>query len=652
MRPPACSRGDHLRRSAPVFLSDFDLHLIGEGRHLRLWEALGAHCEVLDGVPGVRFALWAPHALRVSAVGDFCDWDGSAWPLAQHGDSGVFEGFVPGVEPGALYKFEIETQRGEFLLKADPLARAAERPPATASRVVAPSHYAWGDAGWLAERRRRDPLREPFFVYEVHLGSWARAPGEPDRLLSYRELAPLLVEHAHRYGFTHVELMPVMEHPFAGSWGYQVTGYYAPTARHGSPDDLRFLVDTLHQAGIGVILDWVPAHFPRDDWALARFDGKPLYEHPDPRRGEHRDWGTLIFDYGRPQVRNFLLANALYWLQEFHADGLRVDAVASMLYLDYSRGPGEWEPNVHGGREHLEAIDFLRELNAAVAEECPGCVTIAEESTAFEGVTRPVDQGGLGFTFKWNMGWMHDTLAFLARDPIHRGHHLDQLTFAMLYEHSEHFLMPLSHDEVVHLKGSLLRKMHGDPWQRFANLRLLYAYQLTRPGKKLLFMGSELAPEEEWDHQRCLPWHLEEVPAHAGVGRCLAALGTLYRERPSLWRGDPDPAGTRWIDCQDRERTIVSYLREADEDRLVVVLNLTPVPRPGYRLGVPPAEGYRLVLNTDAEEFGGSGAPVGPLRLERSPAHGFAHSLVFDLPPLAAVVFEPLPPAAAAEESP
>jgi len=622
-------------------LGELDLHLIAEGSHRRLWEALGAHPLRIDGVDGVRFAVWAPNAAGVAVVGDFCGWDGRLLPMRSLGASGVFELFVPGVGPGALYKYEIRTAAGGLRLKADPLALACEVPPATASRIAV-SRYEWGDAEWMRARRGRDPAREPLSVYEVHLGSWARVPEEGDRPLGYREIAPRLARHAAGLGFTHVELLPVAEHPYPGSWGYQVTGYYAPSARYGDPDGLRFLVDTCHRAGLGVILDWVPAHFPRDDFALRRFDGTALYEHEDPRRGEHPDWGTLIFDYGRREVRNFLVANALYWLESFHVDGLRVDAVASMLYHDYSRRAGEWLPNRYGGRENLEAIEFLRELNASIARDHPGCFAAAEESTAWPGVTRPVGEGGLGFTFKWNMGWMHDTLRYFSRDPVHRRWHQDELTFAMLYEHSERFLMPLSHDEVVHGKGSLLSRMPGDEWQRFANLRLLLAYQWTRPGKKLVFMGTELAPPSEWSHERSLDWHLAEDPPRAGLARCLAELGRLYREESALWRGDPDPEGFRWIECQDRESCVVSYLRRDGERHAVVVLNLTPTPRPGYRIGVPAAGRYSLRLDTDATRFGGSGYASGEVaETEPVPWQGFEQSLALGLPPLAALVWTP-----------
>jgi 1,4-alpha-glucan branching enzyme len=620
-------------------IGELDLHLFGEGTHRRLWEMLGAH-PIGRGGPaaGVHFAVWAPRARRVSVVGDFCDWDGRRHPMRPLADSGVFELEVPGVSPGALYKYEIETPAGELRLKADPFAFRAQRPPDTASRVFASQHV-WDDADWLRARAARDPAREPLSVYEVHLGSWRRAPD--GGLLDYDALAGPLIEHVLRHGFTHLELLPITEHPFDGSWGYQVSGYFAPTARHGEPDGLRRFVDRCHAAGLGVLLDWVPAHFPRDDWALRRFDGEPLYEYADPRLGEHPDWGTLVFDFGRPQVRNFLIASALFWLREYHFDGLRVDAVASMLYRDYSRKPGEWLPNRHGGRENLEAVSFLQDLNRAVAEECPGCFTVAEESTAWPGVTAPADSGGLGFGFKWNLGWMHDTLGYFARDPIHRPYHQGELTFAMAYEYGERFLMPLSHDEVVHGKGSLLARMPGDAWQRAANLRCLLAYQFTRPGKQLLFMGTELAPEEEWDVAGSLPWQAAEEPDRAAVGRFVAALGRLYRAHACLWRGDPDPQGFRWIDCADAEQSVLVYRRLCEGSELVVALNLQPVPRPGYRIGIPGAGVWCERLCSDDVEFGGSGHPH-PTRIEAEPvaAHGESRSLRLLLPPLACLVLE------------
>jgi 1,4-alpha-glucan branching enzyme len=512
-------------------LGDMDLHLFNEGTHRRLWDCLGAHFETVEGVTGVAFTVWAPSARRVSVIGDFCYWDGRLLPMRQMGSSGIFELFVPGIGPGELYKYEIKTHEGALRVKTDPFAFAMEVPPSTASRVTT-STFQWNDESWMSRRADRDPTREPFAVYEVHLGSWARVPEEDNRPLTYREIAPRLVAHARRLGFTHLEFLPVAEHPFAGSWGYQVSGYYAPTARYGAPDDFRYLVDYCHQHDLGVILDWVPAHFPKDDFALRRFDGTALYEHEDPRLGEHPDWGTLIFNYGRREVRNFLVANALYWLEEFHIDALRVDAVASMLYLDYSREHGEWLPNRYGGRENLDAIDFLRQLNETVHQEIPGAFTIAEESTAWPGVTNAPAEGGLGFGFKWNMGWMHDTLEYMKKDAVHRKYHHDQLTFAMLYEHTERFVMPLSHDEVVHGKGSLLQKMPGDQWQKFANLRLLFTYQYTRPGKQLLFMGTELAPDREWHHDRSLDWHLADDPLRAGLLRFFEDLGGLYGETP------------------------------------------------------------------------------------------------------------------------
>jgi 1,4-alpha-glucan branching enzyme len=619
-------------------LGDTDLHLFNEGTHRRLWKHLGAHPRRIDGVNGTSFAVWAPNARRVSVVGDFCEWDGRLFPMRQMGSSGVFELFIPGVGPGVLYKYEILTQEGNLRLKADPFAFAAECPPGTASRVVA-STYEWGDATWMTAQPVFDPTRAPVAIYEVHLGSWKRVPEEGNRPLVYREIAPKLVDHVKRFGFTHIELLPVAEHPYGRSWGYQITGYYAPTARYGTPDDFRYLVDVCHRNGIGVILDWVPAHFPKDDHALRLFDGSACFEHDDPRRGEHPDWGTLIFNYGRKEVRNFLIANALYWLDEFHIDGLRVDAVASMLYRDYSRKEGEWTPNREGGREDLDAVDFLRAMNEAVRTEYPGRFTIAEESTAWSGVTRSAHDGGLGFTFKWNMGWMHDTLGYFAKDPVHRRHHHNELTFAMLYEHTERFIMPLSHDEVVHGKGSLIGKMPGDEWQKFANLRLLLSYQFTRPGKKLLFMGTELAPWGEWNHEVSLDWHLADEPFRAGFGRYLEALGRLYRENRCLWQCDPDPGGFSWIDCNDRDNSVVSYLRRFEDEFIIVVLNLTPVPRYDYRIGAPKEGSYRELLSSDQVIYGGSGFEISlATRTERISCHGYECSLSLRLPPLAALI--------------
>ncbi|GIW39664.1 MAG: 1,4-alpha-glucan branching enzyme GlgB [Candidatus Binatia bacterium] len=631
-------RGDPYRFLPTV--GELDLYLFNEGTHRRLWNVLGARELEVDGERGVAFAVWAPNARRVSVVGEFCGWDGRLFPMRSLGSSGVFELFVPDVQPGALYKYEILTREGALRIKTDPFARAMERPPGTASRVVRPGTYRWRDEAWIEERRRKCPEREPMLVYEMHLGSWRR--GADGRYLTYRELASLVPSYVRELGFTHVELLPVMEHPFDGSWGYQVTGYYAPTARFGTPDDFRYFVDECHSAGVGVILDWVPAHFPKDDFALRRFDGTALYEHEDPRRGEHPDWGTLIFNYGRKEVRNFLLANALYWLDEFHVDGLRVDAVASMLYLDYSRREGEWLPNRYGGRENLDAVDFLRDVNETVRLEYPGCFTVAEESTAWPAVTGRVSEGGLGFTFKWNMGWMHDTLAYFSQDPLFRRYHHDRITFAMLYEYSERFVNPLSHDEVVHGKRSLLEKMPGDLWQKFANLRLLLSYQYTRPGKVLLFMGTELAPHSEWNHERELDWTLAEDERRKGLRTFLAELGSLYRSRPCFWRSDPDPSGFSWIDCSDRENSVVSYLRRDGEDFVVVVLNFTPVPREDYRIGVPKAGGYVRLFSSDDRRYGGSEfETLARVEAEAAPFHGQPHSVRLRLPPLGALVLAP-----------
>ena len=626
----------------PPTVGDVDLHLFNEGTHRRLWEKLGAHPMTIDDTPGVAFAVWAPNARRVSVVGDFCQWDGRLYPMRKLGSSGVWELFVPEIGEGALYKYELLTNDGHLRVKTDPFAVKLEQSPGTASIVQRTDRYAWGDGDWMTARGHRDLPHEPVAIYEVHLGSWARIPEEDHRPLTYREIAPRLAEHVRSLGFTHIELMPISEHPFTGSWGYQVSGYYAPTSRYGTPDDFRYFVDTLHQAGIGVILDWVPAHFPKDDFALRRFDGTALYEHEDPRLGEHPDWGTLIFNYARKEVRNFLTANALYWLDEFHVDGLRVDAVASMLYLDYSRKAGQWLRNRLGGRENLEAIDFLREVNELVRIEQPGCMTIAEESTAWPGVTRPAQEGGLGFTFKWNMGWMHDTLAYFARDPVHRRHHQDQLTFAMLYEHTERFIMPLSHDEVVHLKRSLLDKMPGDVWQKFANLRTLIAYQYTRPGKKLVFMGTEIGQWNEWNHDESIDWHLAEEPLHSGLMTFVREIGAFYRSQSALWRRDPEHDGFSWIDVADKSNSVLSYVRRDGVDHVVTVLNLTPVPREDYRIGAPEAVPYRVALTTDDPAFGGGGwAPQKIVRPEPTPFHGYQQSMRLNLPALGTVILAP-----------
>ena len=635
-------RGDPYRHLPTV--GEMDLYLFNEGTHRAMWTMLGAHLKTVEGDEGASFVVWAPNAERVSVVGDWCNWDGRQYPMRKLGASGLWELFIPGMRENALYKFEIRTHEGLLRLKADPVGFKMQQAPETSSIVVAQGRHKWKDEAWMAARVGRDLTREPVHIYEVHLGSWARVPEDVNRSLTYREIAPKLAEHVKRLGFTHVELLPVSEHPFYGSWGYQITGYFAPTSRFGSPDDLRFLIDTLHQAGVGVLLDWVPAHFPKDDYALRRFDGSALYEHEDPRLGEHPDWGTLIFNYGRREVRNFLVNNALYWLNEFHMDGLRVDAVASMLYLDYSREAGAWVPNKYGGRENLEAIDFLREMNSVVHENAPGCITIAEDSTAWPGVTRPTSEGGLGFTFKWNMGWMHDTLEYFEKPPIYRRFHQDLLTFAMMYEHSEHFIMPLSHDEMVHLKGSLYGKMPGDHWQKMANLRALLAYQVTRPGKSLLFMGSEMAQPDEWNHDASLPWHLAEQWDHGGMVQYMERLGQVYRDHSAFWKNDNDNYGFEWIDISDKENSVLSYIRRSADGFAIIVLNLTPMPHEHYRIGVPDAGVYDLALSSDDTQWGGSGYAHRPeVRADDIPYHGRRYSIEIALPPLSAMVFLPSP---------
>jgi 1,4-alpha-glucan branching enzyme len=627
-------------------IGDVDLHLFGEGTHRRLWEVLGARPMQHQGVAGTAFTVWAPSARVVRVVGDWNGWDGRSHPMRSIGASGVWELFVPAVGHGARYKFEVVGADGHLRLKADPFARWSEAPPGTASVVFASSHE-WGDAEWIDQRTRRDTsASQRLSVYECHLGSWARSPDDPDQWLGWDDLGPRLADHLVDLGFTHVELMPPMEHPFGGSWGYQVSGYYSPTARHGDPDGFRRFVDHLHQRGIGVIVDWVPAHFPKDDFALARFDGTALYEHADPRQGEHPDWGTLVFNYGRAEVRNFLVANALYWCQEFHVDGLRVDAVASMLYLDYSRQADQWVPNRHGGRENLEAIEMLRQMNMAVHAEVPGVLTVAEESTAFPGVSHPVYAGGLGFTHKWNMGWMHDTLAYLEREPVHRRFHHHELTFGLVYAWTERFLLPLSHDEVVHLKGSLLEKMPGDEWQQFAGLRALYAWMWSHPGSQLLFMGAELAQRKEWSHDTSLDWHLLAEASHAGVRDCLRELNHLEAELPSLWRLDHEPAGFAWLEANDADHSSYAFLRRGQDgdDPVVVVANLTPVPRYGYRVGVPTAGRWRVALSTDDARWWGSGMePVegGEVDAEDVPWNGQPASIRMALPPLSVVWLAP-----------
>ena len=623
-----------------------DLFLFNAGRLRQAWRTLGANPETRDGVTGICFRVWAPNAERVSLVGDFNQWDGRAHPLATLGVSGVWELFVPEMAAGSLYRFELRLRgSGKVVMKSDPYARAFERRPATACRIAPPAAHAWGDSAWMERRARSgstgDWLSAPMSVYELHAGSWMR---HPDRSFhSYHDLARHLVPYLVEMGYTHVEFLPLMEHPLDESWGYQCTGFFAPSSRFGSPDDLRFLIDSLHQAGIGVILDWVPGHFPADDWALAHFDGTALYEHEDPKQKMHPDWGTHVFNYGRNEVRSFLLSSAAYWLSEFHVDALRVDAVASMLYLDYSRKPGEWTPNVHGGRENLEAIAFLRELNEMVHADFPGALTIAEESTAWPMVSRPTWLGGLGFSMKWNMGWMNDSLDYMRHDPVHRRFHHERLTFGQLYAYSENFLLPLSHDEVVHGKGSLVGKMPGDEWQRFANLRLLLAYQMTAPGKKLQFMGAEFGQTGEWRSGEELPWHLLQYPLHAGTRRLVAELNRLYVSEPALHELDFSPDGFQWIDCHDADQSVVSWLRRSRDGRhAVVVLNFTPVPRNGYRLGVPIAQDYVERINTDSVHYGGTDlGNGGRVAGQAIPWMGFPASLTLTLPPLAALVLLP-----------
>jgi 1,4-alpha-glucan branching enzyme len=635
MKTALRDRGD----TTPTLLGDVDLHLFNEGTHRRLHDHLGAHPGRFGGRDGVYFAVWAPHAEWVEVFGSWDGWKGGA-RLSARGATGVHEGFVAGVEPGHGYKFRIRSREGGAPFeKADPLAFRTEEPPATAS-VVWKQDYSWGDQEWMARRRGKIGRHAPVSIYEVHLGSWRR--GDGNRRLSYRELAPMLADHCERLGFTHVELLPVMEHPFYGSWGYQVTAYFGPSARQGSPEDVMFLVDTLHRRGIGVIFDWVPGHFPMDAHGLYRFDGSALYEHVDVRQGFHPEWTSAIFNYGRNEVRSFLLSSAYCWLERFHGDGLRVDGVASMLYLDYARKDGEWVPNKYGGKENLEAVSFLRQLNESVYRDHPEVEIIAEESTAWPGVSRPLYVGGLGFGYKWDMGWMHDTLRYLGRDPIYRHHHHNELTFRGLYQFHENYVLPLSHDEVVHGKGSLLGKMAGDAWQKRANLRLLLAHQYTQPGKKMLFMGGEIGQWREWNHEASLDWHLMDDPRHAGIALLVGELNRLYR-LPALHHHDCEPEGFAWIDANDAGQSVITYERRGGvRDVAVVALNLTPVPRHNYRIGVARAGFWKEALNTDAVEFGGSGmGNAGGMEAAPVPAHGRPLSLNVTLPPLAALIFVP-----------
>ncbi len=625
-----------------LIMGEVDLHLFSEGNHLQLYEQFGAHLRKIGDTDGVYFAVWAPNAQRVSVVGDFNGWDGRVNPMRRLLASGVWELFLPGVSEGAHYKFEIRTPRGALLLKADPFGFFSQHGKETSSMVYNLDRYQWSDRDWMKRRPQQKLQTSPISIYEVHLGSWRRRPDEGNRALSYLELADALISYVLEMGYTHIELLPIAEHPFEGSWGYQVTNYYAPTSRFGNPDEFRHFVDKCHQAGLGVIMDWVPAHFPKDIHALAEFDGTDLYEHADPRQGEHQDWGTLIFNFGRNEVRNFLIGNALFWLDKYHIDGLRVDAVASMLYLDYSRKAGEWIPNAFGGRENLDAVYFLKRFNEVCYERFPGIMTIAEESTAWPGVSRPTYLGGLGFGFKWNMGWMHDFLHYMALDPIFRRFHHNSITFSLMYAFAEHFILVLSHDEVVHGKRSLLNKMPGDEWQQFANLRMFLAWMYGHPGKKLLFMGGEFGQRREWNHDSQLDWDLLTQPKHDGLRRLVQHLNYVYKSEPALWDCDDTHEGFEWIDFHDSENSVVAFMRRSrDAGIIVFVVNATPVVRQGYRLGVPVAGFYREIINTDAETYGGGNVGnMGGFEAENFPWQGRTHSLMISLPPLATVAFK------------
>ena len=627
----------------PPQLEEFDLHLFNQGKHWHAYKILGAHPHSTGGVDGVLFSVWAPNAERVSVIGDFNNWDGRVHPMRSRGGSGIWEIFIPALVPGNLYRFELRSKRGEILVKNDPFGTCFQKRPENAGIVAAVSGHVWNDSAWMKERCVKDWQRSAMSVYEVHLGSWQQ--GDNGEFLNYREIAHRLAGYVLELGFTHIELLPITEHPFDASWGYQTTGYFAPTSRFGSADDFRYFVDYLHQRGIGIMLDWVPAHFPKDSHALARFDGSALYEHEDPRKGEHRDWGTLIFNYGRAEVRNFLLTSAVYWLEEYHLDGLRVDAVASMLYLDYSREAGDWVPNIYGGRENLEAVDFLRHLNAVTHERFPGTLIVAEESTAWPQVSRPTWLGGLGFSMKWNMGWMHDTLSYMSKDPVYRHFHHDLLTFGLLYCFTENFVLPFSHDEVVHGKGSMLDKMSGDDWQRFASLRLLYGYMFTYPGKKLLFMGNEFAQGREWNEAAQLDWYLMDYPQHQGMRALVSQLNRHYREIPALHELDFEGGGFEWIDCHDASQSVLSYLRWArDGSYVVVALNFTPVPRLNYRIGVPKTGVLREIFNSDSAFYDGSNmGNQGNVRSEPIGWMGQDQSVVLTLPPLGMLILQPQP---------
>ena len=617
-------------------LSDFDLNLFSAGKHLHAYRFLGARLIVVDGVEGCLFAVWAPNVKRVSVVGDFNGWHGLRHPMRSRGNSGVWELFIPGLHAHDNYKFEIRTHQDEILDKSDPYARTMALRPDTTSQIAPIDIYEWTDSDWINSRRQWQWLHSPMSIYEVHTGSWRRH--DDGGFLSYTELAEQLIPYVKDLGYTHIELLPITEHPLDESWGYQVSGYFAPTSRHGDPDELRYLIDVAHQNGIGVILDWVPAHFPRDEFALARFTGEPCYEYADPNKGEHLDWGTLIFNYGRNEVRNFLISNAVYWIEEFHIDGLRVDAVASMLYLDYSREHGQWSPNIYGGREHLEAIDFMKNLNEVVHAEFPGVVTLAEESTDWPMVSRPTEAGGLGFSMKWNMGWMHDTLSYAQTEPVYRKFHQNQLTFSQLYAYSENFVLPLSHDEVVHMKRAMLDKMPGDVWQKFANLRALYAYQYAHPGKKLLFMGGEFGQWNEWDESQSLDWVVSGMDKHAGLINLVRDLNTLYCSQPALHVNDFDHIGFQWITCDDVDNSVLAFMRKAGDARVICVFNFTPVPRENYVIGVPESGSYKEIFNSDAAWYGGNDVGnSGVVDSHHQHEHGFEHTLSLTLPPLGAI---------------
>lgn len=628
------------------FLTDFDIYLFKEGTHYRIWEKLGAHILEIDGVKGVSFAVWAPNAKRVSVVGDFNNWDGTRHPMKMINNSGVWEIFIPNIGEGSLYKFELESKYSEYKeLKSDPFAFFFERRPGNASIVYdIDNKYVWNDKEWMEERKSKNWFESPISIYEVHLGSWMHVPEENNRFLTYKELADKLIPYVKELGFTHIELMPITEHLLDASWGYQTIGYFAPTSRFGKPEDFMYFIDKCHQNELGVIIDWVPAHFPKDACGLRLFDSTYLYEYQDPRKGEHRDWGTLVFDYGKNEVINYLISGALFWLDKYHIDGLRVDAVSSMLYLDYSRGPGEWIPNIYGGNENLEAIAFLKRFNEVVHRYFPGILTIAEESTAWQNVSKPTYLGGIGFSMKWNMGWMHDTLKYFSLDPIYRKYNTDKLTFSLIYAYSENFILPFSHDEVVYGKRSMLNKMPGDDWQKFANLRALYGYMYGHPGKKLLFMGSEFGQWNEWNFDRSLDWHLLQYEPYKRLQKFIKDLNEIYREEPALYEVDFNLYGFEWIDFHDYEKSIISFIRKAKDPNnfLVFVFNLTPVPRFDYRIGVPRVGFYREVLNSDAEIYGGSNlGNFGGVYVDNIPCHGRDFSLNLVLPPLSVLIFKP-----------